>query len=594
MRSILSIFLHAEGANPWTVLPALLLAAALEGIGLVSLLPLLAVAGGLGRGTDSPVYDIVTHGLAAVGLAPTLGTLLAIVVGAAVSRSLVSLLAMSHVGYAMAEVSTSLRRRLIGNLLTVRWGFFTRQPMGRIANAMSVDATRAGQAYLTAAQFLSNAIQATVYAVVAVVVSWQLAALALALGLAIAASLHVLVGIARRAGWRQTQRTSELVTYLSDTLSNVKALKGMARQAAFANLFDRKVRSLRKALRRQVVSGEALQSLREVLLALSLGVGFLVAVAVWHTPVLEVLVLGGLLAKTVGSIGKVQQQYQKAVMLESPYHATQRLVAETAAEREDRGGPGVPTFERGGARLVGVRFAHGSKRVLEGVSIEVPARGITVITGPSGAGKTTISDLILGLYAPERGAVLIDGADLRTLDLQAWRSMIGYVPQEVVLFNDTVFANVALGDPACGEAEVCAALETAGALGFVRDLPEGTMTPVGERGSRLSGGQRQRIALARALVHRPRLLILDEVTSALDPESEAKIVRNVGALADRLAVLAITHRPAFLEIATRVYRLAGGHARELARPVGAAAHAGPAPPGADVVECAPHRPNIAG
>jgi ATP-binding cassette subfamily C protein len=136
--------------------------------------------------------------------------------------------------------------------------------------------------------------------------------------------------------------------------------------------------------------------------------------------------------------------------------------------------------------------------------------------------------------------------------------MVGYVPQEVLLFNGTIFDNIALGDPAITEADVKAALEDAGAQGFVEALPDGLNAPVGERGAMLSGGQRQRIALARALVHRPALLILDEATSALDPETEKEICQTVRRQAGKLTVLAITHQPAWVTIADRVYRVVEG------------------------------------
>ena len=187
-----------------------------------------------------------------------------------------------------------------------------------------------------------------------------------------------------------------------------------------------------------------------------------------------------------------------------------------------------------------------------------------MLTGPSGAGKTTIADIILGLYRPDRGRVLLDGWPLDEIDVHGWRRLVGYVPQELALFHDTIFANVALGDRKIGEADVRQALELAGAWTFVAGLPDGVMTLVGERGTKLSGGQRQRIALARALVSKPRLLILDEVTSALDPDTEWQIVQGIRELADAMAVLAITHRPAFLEVADRLYRVADGRVIELA------------------------------
>lgn len=202
-----------------------------------------------------------------------------------------------------------------------------------------------------------------------------------------------------------------------------------------------------------------------------------------------------------------------------------------------------------------ISFAFGDNQVLENISMEVPANQVTVIMGVSGVGKTTLTDLLLGLYRPDEGEILIDGIPLEQIDLHAWRAMIGYVPQELILFHDTVLANVTLGDESLSAERAQAALEAADAWEFVSALPEGMMTHVGERGAKLSGGQRQRIALARALVHNPALLILDEVTSALDPETEAAICRNIRDLADSVTILAITHRPAWVDAADRVYEL---------------------------------------
>jgi ATP-binding cassette subfamily C protein len=138
--------------------------------------------------------------------------------------------------------------------------------------------------------------------------------------------------------------------------------------------------------------------------------------------------------------------------------------------------------------------------------------------------------------------------------------MIGYVPQELILFHDTIYANVALGDPDVTEAHARRALEAAGAWDFIAELPEGIMSVAGEKGAKLSGGQRQRIALARALATNPKLLLLDEVTSALDAATEQDLCQRLKALARDKVVIAITHRHGFLEIADRVYRLEAGAA----------------------------------
>jgi ATP-binding cassette subfamily C protein len=245
------------------------------------------------------------------------------------------------------------------------------------------------------------------------------------------------------------------------------------------------------------------------------------------------------------------------VIAESAYWSLRAKIEATEREREEYAGGIVPRFERA-VQLEEVSFAYARRPILERVSLEVARGSLTAIIGPSGAGKTTIVDLIIGLLAPQSGRVLIDGVDLAEVDLRAWRSQIGYVPQETLLLHASVRVNVTLGESRFTDGDVEQALRAAGAWGFVAALPEGLDTVVGERGTRLSGGQRQRLTIARALVHKPRLLILDEATSALDPASEAAICATLRELRASLTILAISHQSAILEAADRAYRLADG------------------------------------
>jgi len=557
LLEILKIFFQAKGTRPVAVLICLLLGGLAEGLGLASLLPVMSIALGGEDGAGSSSTAMFTDAFASVGIPATLDVLIPIAIGGIVLKNLLHLVAMTYVGYAVAHVATGMRRDLVDNLLHVRWSYFTQQPLGRITNTLSVDATRAGQAYMAAANFLVNVIQTVIYGTVALFVSWKVAIVAILIGGTIVAFLSFLVRAAKKAGRRQTRRTADFITYLSDALNNIKPLKAMARQDSFAHLIDRNIVGLRRAMRRQVVAKQALKNLYEILAVTALGIGLLAALTRWDVPAAELAVISILLIQIVNAISKIQKQYQVAAILESAYYNVQKQIVESGAEREVDQGTVSPSFERG-CKLVNVSFSHPRTPVLRDVSLNFPKGTITVLTGPSGAGKTTISDLLIGFRTPDSGQVLVDGRPLQELALHQWRSMIGYVPQELVLFHDTVFSNIALGDPEIGEPEVRAALKAAGALDFVEGMAEGLYTPVGEKGAKISGGQRQRIALARALVKQPQLLILDEVTSALDPETERAIVNNILALRDRSTVIAITHRTAFLDIADQIYELADG------------------------------------
>jgi len=264
--------------------------------------------------------------------------------------------------------------------------------------------------------------------------------------------------------------------------------------------------------------------------------------------------------KILKKTGRVQRSYQKMAVCESAYWAIQKTIEKAELAVEPPGGELTPTLEEA-IELRSVSFSYDDKRILDELSLTIPAGSFTAIIGPSGSGKTTILDLIIGLLQPACGRVLVDEVPLPDLDMHSWRRSIGYVPQETLLLHDSIFNNVALGDPGISETDVVSALQAAGAWTFVEKLTDGVHSNVGERGGKLSGGQRQRIMIARALVHHPRLLILDEATTALDPQSEAAICETLRKLRGEQTILAISHQPALLEAAERAYQLQGGHAQ---------------------------------
>ena len=554
MPDIVRAFLSTRGAAKWVVLASLMFASLAEGFGLATLLPALGLAFKDQANTGSGLHDAIGRGFELLHLPMRLEVLLAVVgIGILVKAILLSV-AMRVVSRAVAKFAAELRVALLKDLLHAKWSYFTEQPLGRFANAVSVDATYAGEAYFLAANFLSLLFQTAVYLSLAAIISWQVAVVGAGIGLAIAGFFGPLVKVTKRAGRKQQRKTAELVTLLSDALQSIKPLKAMSRQDHFIGFFEQKTKALGKALRREAFSKFSMRFLREPVFAAFALAGFYLLRSYFTISVAELIVIAVLLQRLVTKLGRLQEQLQNAVARGASLRAVQGLMAEVEAERERFTGTRKPSLDRA-CRLENLSFAYGDKPVLEDVSITIPARRLTLIMGPSGAGKTTITDLLLGFHQPHRGRILIDGTPLGEIDIQAWRRMVGYVPQELTLFHDTIQANVTLGDPTIDSEQVIAALETAGAWDFVSGLPDGPTTTVGERGAQLSGGQRQRIALARALVTEPQLLILDEVTNALDPATELEICQNIRALTKDLTIIAITHRPVWAQVADQTYQL---------------------------------------
>ena len=564
MRRIFRVFMSVPGWSKWTILAGLALATVAEGFGLASLLPALTILLDEGGREPTLVHRLVYGFLNAVGLPATLEVLLLLVLAGVLLKAILIAFALVRVGYALADVATKLRTTVVQRLLEVKWAYFTRQPIGRFANAMSQDATRAGRAYMLAQMFVASLLETLVSVTLAFLVSWRLALLGLLVGGVILLILGPFVRMAKKAGRRQQTSTQGFVILLSDTLIGIKPLKAMSRQEHVLPLLGHETRSLRRALRRQAVSENMVNEMREPIFMVFAVVGIYLAQARFVVPMSELLIMAMLLYRTVASLGRVQRQLQRAIVLEASHRAVHRMIGEAESEREKFTGTRVPTLGRA-CVFDHVSFAFGDKRVLDDVSLVLPADRLTVLMGLSGVGKTTIADLLLGLYEPQRGRILIDDVPLAEIDLRAWRRMVGYVPQELTLFHDSILANLSLGDPTIGQDQVIEALKTAGAWEFVAALPQGLLTTVGERGMQLSGGQRQRIALARALTVRPRLLICDEVTSALDPATEAAICANVRALDGTMTILAITHRPAWVDVADRVYEVDAGRVRLRAR-----------------------------
>ena len=566
----MKLFFALTRKYPWQTiltLSAILFSGIAEGFGISALLPIINTifnqkAQAFGSAEASPEWSnrldqIVREAWALVGLQPTIEGLLCLFVGCIALKCTLVYLANKQVGFTVVLIATDMRLTLLKSLFNSSWEYFIRQPMGRLINGVASEANRASAAFNFGAKLFSMVIEASIYSLLAFLVSWKATLIAMAGGVFIMLALRRLVKKNRRAGAKQTEHMQSLVARMTDVLISIKPLKAMARERQSDAVLTETTHKLNRALQKQVLSKAALGSFQEPILTVFLVVVLYLALKYWNQSMTTMIAMVFFIAKILKQVEKIQKEYASLVEFESAYWSLQGKISTAREAREVLTGTIHPTLHTA-IRMEGVSFAYDAHEVLTDVSLDIPAGSFVTLMGPSGSGKTTVADLLIGLLRPQKGDIWVDGVPLSQIDIRRWRQMIGYVPQENLLMHATILQNVTLGEAGIGESDVEAALRAAGAWDFVQHAPKGIHTVVGERGSMLSGGQRQRIAIARALVKRPLLLILDEATTALDPSTEREICATLSLLKGDLTLLAISHQSALMETADRVYRVQGG------------------------------------
>ena len=568
-REFAQFFFRAYRSRTILMIGLMSVAGFAESFGVLALVPILELANG-GEAAPSRISSVMLGLLRGLHIQPTLPALLATVVIAISLKAVLLSLAGRQAGYMTAQVGHDLRVRLMQALLYARWDFFGQKPIGRFASAIGAEVNRTAAAYREGCHFVAAIVQITAYLAVSAAFSWRVTLVTVFAGTVLTLVFLQLFRRSRAAGVAQTRHNKALAARLVDVLQGMKPLKAMSRETLVWPLLQAETEALNRAQRSAVQAHESRNLLYEPIVTALLALGLMIVLEVGNQPLPQVLVLAFIFYRIMQHVNTLQVRYQTLITGEGAFLSVTQELAEAEAARETSDVDPAPNALRERLELRDLCFSYGTRDLLRGVNLDIPAGSFIAITGESGSGKTTLADLLVGLRTPDRGDVVIDGAPLRDLDVVSWRRTIGYVPQEMLVFNDTVARNVTLGDASLTQADIERALRLAGAWDFVMEKPGGLEHRIGDRGSALSGGQRQRIAIARALVWRPSLLVLDEVTTSLDPLTEADICNTLRSLTGETTIVVISHQPALRKAADAAFVLR--HGRLAALKPGVAAH----------------------
>jgi len=470
------------------------------------------------------------------------------------------------------RVVADLRANVFRHLAALGPAYYETTHSGEIMSRLTADTTQIKAAAGTA---LSQALRSTIMLMGALtmmfVTSPMLAALAIAAIPAIVFPLLAYGRAVQRLSRVAQDRLADASAYAADNLGAARTMHTFGQEATVSGRFAAAVERAFEAARSRLVARAGLTAIA-IFLVVSSIVGIL-----WFGSRLVISgeITGGRLGQfvlyAVFAAGAIAQLSEVWGELAQAAGAAERLVELLAARSEIRTPARpkpLPVPPLGTITFEGVHFSYPTRpevSALNGVTFNV-ARGETVaIVGPSGAGKSTIFNLLLRFYDPQSGAVAVDGLSVADVDLQALRTRMGLVSQDVALFDDTVADNIRYGRPEASDAEVRRAAAAAQADGFIGALPQGYATRLGERGVTLSGGQRQRIALARAILIDAPILLLDEATSALDAESEVAVQKALERVMQNRTTLVIAHRLATVQRATRILVMEQGRIVEEGR-----------------------------
>lgn len=463
-------------------------------------------------------------------------------------------------------VVNDLRHDLYGKLLRFPISFYDRHLTGELTSRLGTDVvTVQGATSLALSQLVTQGL----VAVGGVVALWRTSApltfvLLATLPLVVASSLFF--GAKLRLHSRRLQDAEAAAhAQAQETLGNIRVVQAFANEQAETGRY----RALTEVALRVSLHRERFDATYTPLVTLVMALG--TSAALWlgtHQVRQGQLSTGDLIAfllytvtvtGAVGALAGVHGQVQRAI------GASERVFAllDDPTALPIAAHPVVLDSVQGHVQFQNVSFAYTPERpVLRQVTLEIKPGEVLALVGPSGAGKSTVAALLARFYDPAEGEVLVDGVNLRQLDLQAWRRQVGWVSQDIQLFSGSVRDNLRYGHPQATPAELEAAAREANAHEFIVALPQGYDTLVGERGVQLSGGQRQRLTLARALLGKPRVLLLDEATSALDSDTERLVQQALERAMQGRSVLVIAHRLSTVQRADRILVLEDGQVVE--------------------------------
>lgn len=562
---------RALGRKQLRLLPAVvmlgLVSAALEGFGIGLIIPLLGIIMGQGDQTGMAGFSAVfQHFGSDLSERDRLILISAAILGSIVLKNVIAFANTLLTTFIYGKASHSIRSALSEQLLRVGYPFFLQQSPGRLLNIISNESWRASDAIQIMLMAIVSASAAIILLAFLLLLSWQMTLL-VTLGLVVVQIAHAVLSANLKAPSRSVaSRNSDLASQMLHLVHAGRLIRIFGQESREKATFDQASDAVRRAAFVLLTRQGALPPLTEVLHAMLF---LAVVIGAWFVGVSFPLIVAFviLLYRLQPYMRALQMAWSQLQGLSGSLEEVVWMLDPTDKPEPPRGHRPFQGLAQG-IKFDDVTFTYSGKDqravVLHSAAFEIRSGRSTALIGRSGAGKTTIVNLLCRFVEPDAGRILVDGSPLDQIDPSHWRRHIALASQDLELVDGTIFENIIYGQDAASAGDAQRAAKLAEAHEFIEHLPQGYQTVVGYRGVNLSAGQRQRIALARALVRDPDILILDEATNAVDGLSEAAIVETLKSRAGRRTTIVISHHHSTISFCDDVVILSGGRVKKQA------------------------------
>jgi ABC-type multidrug transport system fused ATPase/permease subunit len=566
----LRIYRRYIGRRLYLVFALAVATAFTQGFGITLLLPLLrASQTGSGSPEDMGTAEQMLHDLLSwMGVADSMGGILVFIAVVFVGKGALSFTREGYTGYLQAQLLRELKANLFDAYSEMEYRYYLQENTGHFINVINQQVNRFFGSFKSFVEFFTQVITTLSYFAFALAITWQFTLLAIGIGGGMLFLFKYLNAYVRELSRKRSAEASTLNKFLVQSLQSFKYIASTGQIGHIRSEVMASVGRLTGYQFRQNLAGALTGALKEPVSVLLITGIIALQVVVFEAPVAPIFVALLLFHRGMQSMLAIQSGWQGTM---NSIGSVEMVVDDLEQAQTHQESTGTRTLGplSDGLSFDHVHYAYNEEDgdVLRDINIEVPVNQTVALVGESGAGKSTLVDMMTLMLRPRAGTIRVDGVPHDEIDVASWREQIGYVSQETVVFDDTIANNISLwrgdieNDPALRERIIDAA-ERAHADHFIRDLPDGYQTVVGDRGVRLSGGQRQRLFVARELFKQPNLLLLDEATSDLDTASEQHIQDSIDALKGEVTVVIIAHRLSTVKNADRVYVLDEGRVIE--------------------------------